>query len=290
MLETLHTTTPELVEQSEVSLALQRATSIVTELEFNDEFLAYLSSTNQTLDYEDASAYWRTISIYTDTYLDAHDELSPLERESYAVIANLPAAMIASYQLERYKNTLATSDFRTNKQTICTYNQLLKHYVTAFPQQSEPLHKELLDGVLQTVGAESADFTQHTEGVLQAILKGIRHEIGFTRLLDLAGIPYRESTVDEDLKGKDIVILFNGNEIGVDIKASLSEVEAQNKGATHNPYAIKANGNIVMYSMMLDTHFDGGFEPNKDRLKEVEATARGIIGGAVVEAIAKSNI
>lgn len=277
----------ETIPQSDIDATIHHSATIVSELEYDPNFQGFLVDTRTRLDHNDALAYWSTIGNYTETYLRDNESLSPLEKDSFALIANLPAAMTASYQLDKYSGDMSYKQKRSAKEVVCTYNRLVKHFITEYPQGSDPLKGDLLEALLTTIGAESHDFLKHSESTIDMRLRGMKHEIGFTQLLEEAGIPSREATIEEDLKGKDRVIEFNGHEIGVDVKASLSEIEAKHQGDSGKPYVVKPNGDIVMFSMLLDKHFDGGFQANKTHVASMADQVRSIVIASVMESIAK---
>lgn len=287
MIETQHITTPETLEQSAIDRALTIASTSVAELGFDKDFQHHLVGNGITLDTEDPAEYWGAVANFTETYLQNNSELTPLDRDSFALVANLPLALTHSYYLDKYQHQMDRGQIRSAKEVVCTYNGLLRHFVRTYPQQSEALKASLLNATLETMGAESTDFTTHAEQAIHATLKGIKHELGFSCILNSLGVTYRDATVEEDLKGRDVVIEFNGNDIGVDVKASLSEVDQKNRGSNGSPIAHKPNGDLVMFSMLLENDFNGGFEPSKKRVDDIAPAAGALLQKAILQSIAK---
>lgn len=288
MIDSLKNTTPEIIEQHALDKALAESSTAVAELGFDPDFQAHLVDAGISLDTEDPSEYWGAVADFTGSYLKNHDELSPVEKDSFALIANLPLALTNSYYLKEYMGQMDRGQIRAAKEIVCSYNGLLKHFVTEYPQKSNQLNHSLLNATLEAMGADSTDFTKHAEHEITNTLRGVKHEIGFTRILESRGVAYREATVDEDLKGRDIVIQHNGRDLfGVDVKASLSEVDVKNRGSNGTPIARKSNGDIVMFSMLLEKDFHGGFEPSPQHIKDIAKPVVELIEKVLGRRIAK---
>ncbi len=287
MPNTLKTTTPEKIADQSLDKALTEASSAVAELSFDPSFQEHLVSSGVSVDSDNPAEYWGAVADFTENYLNDHESLSQVEKDSFALIANLPLALTNSYHLRQYGGQMSYRQRRAAKEVVCNYNDLFKHYVTSYPAQSDQISRHLLSATLETMGADSRDFTDHAEREINDRVKGIKHEIGFTKILDTLGVDYRGTTVDEDLKGRDIIIQFMGHEIGVDIKASLSEVDVKNRGSNGTPIAIKTNGDLVMFSMLLEPDFKGGFIPDQTRIETIAPAAGALLQKALMQSIAK---
>src|SRR5690606_29739043 len=101
---------------------------------------------------------------------------------------------------------------------------------------------------------------------IEGMLKGVKHELAFAATLDSFGLPYRATTIQEDLKGRDLVLLLGEREIGIDVKASLSTVDVRNNGSDGSPIAIKPNGDLVIYSLFTEKDFADSFTPTQEAL------------------------
>lgn len=286
MLETF-TSTPETIAQTEIDQQLHSAAERVNDQMYDPAFLAALTHAGVSVDGSDPSAYWRVMAEYTARQTGANSELSPLEKETTQLIGYLPNALLQGYHLKHQKNLLSDAEVKSAKRTACTYNNLLKDFVRKHPQGADQLKASLLNGVLLTVGGDSYDFNEFADKALDDTLRGVKHEIGFGAILDALGVPHRDATIAEDLKGRDIVITFNGLEIGVDVKASLDQIDGKNHGSDGKPYAVKPSGDLVMFSMLLDKDFEGSFTPSSTRLNEVAPQAGGYLHQALTQALAK---
>lgn len=89
---------------------------------------------------------------------------------------------------------------------------------------------------------------------LKSTIRGIQHELGFGQILGYTTCVFRPGTIAEDMHGIDYLV----DGIGVDVKASLTEIASHNK-STRQPFALKQDGNIVAYSCLKDEEFAGRF-------------------------------
>lgn len=285
-------TTPETIAQSTLDMALHNAADRVSDQMVDPEFMALLAKAGVDMEHTDQSAYWQKMAEYTSRQVDSESKLSPLEKETLQLIGYLPNVLFQKSQLayheeHRHENILSQDEIRSAKRTACVYNNLLKDFVRKHPQSADHLKASLLSGVLQTVGGDSYDFTEYADKALDDTIRGVKHEVGFATILEALGVPYRDATISEDLKGRDVVINFNGHEIGVDVKASLDKVDAKNGGSDGSPIAHKPSGDIVMFSMLLDADFGGGFTPSKERVAEIAPMAGALLQKALMQTIAK---
>ena len=281
------TSTPENIAQTELDQQLHNAAERVNDQMYDPAFLAALARAGVSVDGSDPGAYWRVRAEHTARQTGANSELSPLEKETTQLIGYLPNALLQGYQLKHQKNQLSDTEVKSAKRTACTYNNLLKDFVRKHPQNADQLKANLLNGVLLTVGGDSYDFNEFADKALDDTLRGVKHEVGFGAILDTLGVPHRDATIAEDLKGRDIVITFGGREIGVDVKASLDQVDGKNNGSDGKPYAVKPSGDLVMFSMLLDKDFGGSFTPSSTRLSEIAPQAGGYLHQALTQALAK---
>ena len=291
MTETLIVTSPESVSQAEMDRYFHSASEAIVEQMYEPEFHDLLDRAGIDIETTDPAIYWEKMALYTHQKVTS-SELAPAQKETLALVGYLPnfiynKALLSRHEQLGARSTLSTSEIRNAKRTACAYNNLLKDFVKKHPQSPDHLEASLLESTLQTAGSESRDFSTYAETAIATTIKGIKHEIGFGAILDSLEIPHRDATIDEDLKGQDIVIIFNGQEIGVDIKASLNKVAEINPDTPDLPYAIKNNGDLVMFSMLQDADFGNGFEPSPSQISERADKTRDIIAMAVVGALAK---
>lgn len=285
-----HIVTPEAVGQAELDRHFSDAAERVADQMFEPEFHALLGKAGIDINDSDPSLYWQKMAEYTARKTGSNSELSSLEKHTTQLIGFLPNTLLQEYHLRFHKDLLSEQEIRSAKRTACTYNNLLKDFVRTYPQDAEHLKQNLLGGILQTVGGESIDFNEFTNMSLDTTLRGVKHEVGFGVILDTLGVEHRDATISEDLRGRDLVIMFNGHEIGIDVKASLDQVDGKNHGSENMPYAVKHNGDVVMFSMLLEKDFAGGFTPTSTLVSELAPQAGGYLHQALMHSIAKKHI
>jgi hypothetical protein len=286
MPETL-THSPETITQPQLDAQLRSAAERVSDQMYEPEFHEALTKAGIDLDDPDPSAYWQKMAEYTARQTGSGSELAPLEKETTQLIGYLPNFLFQKYQLAHHDGLLSDTEVRSAKRTACTYNNLLKDFVRKYPQSHDHLKASLLEGVLQTIGGDSLDFSAYADKTLDETLRGVKHEVGFGAILDSLGVPYRDANISEDLKGRDLVVTFNGYEVGVDVKASLDQVDGKNRGSNGSPIAHKPNGDLVMFSMLLDKDFGDAFTPSEARLTEIAPMTGALLQKALMQAIAK---
>ena len=282
-----YTTTPETIAQSELIQQLHSAADRINDQMYEPEFHAMLAKAGVDPEGSDPSAYWRVMAEYTARQTASNSELSSLEKETTQLVGYLPNVLFSQYQLDHHKHLMSDSEVRSAKRTACTYNNLLKDFVRSHPQKADHLKAGLLSGVLQTVGGDSLEFNDFTDRQLDERLRGVKHEVGFGAILDSLGVTYRDATITEDLKGRDLVVAFMNREIGIDVKASLLEVDSKNHGSNGSPIAHRPSGDLIIFSMLLEKDFDGGFVPSPDRVAEIAPMTGALLQKALMQTIAK---
>ena len=80
------------------------------------------------------------------------------------------------------------------------------------PQSVHDLEISLYNTVISTIGAEKTDFTRHCEEQIGITLKGVKHELGYAKLLDELGVEYTQGTAEDDSKGRDMSLCSKANE------------------------------------------------------------------------------
>jgi len=92
---------------------------------------------------------------------------------------------------------------------------------------------------------------------VRSILVGMRHEIAVEQMLGyMPDVEYRETTVDEDLKGADIFVSINGSPMtAIDIKASYETAQRAKMKAAENGY----DSSHIVWSHINDDDFGASF-------------------------------
>ena len=97
-------------------------------------------------------------------------------------------------------------------------------------------------------------------------LVGMRHEIAAEQMLGyMPDVEYRESTIDEDLKGADLFISIDGSPMTrVDIKASKETAERERDNALRNGYS----AGYIVWSHVENDEFNGSFRISNELAAE----------------------
>lgn len=143
-----------------------------------------------------------------------------------------------------------------SRQTVSSFHNLVRNFATDYPETSvSGMTKGLLN--ITNVAIEDRGVRQSAAQSLQRAVRGAQHEVAFGQILEKTGRPARPAELDEDLAGIDYVV-DNGTSkmLYVDVKASLSEVEARGSSSA---FAIKPDGRVVMYSLVKDRELGDRF-------------------------------
>lgn len=283
---------PETISQTEISSTLRHATDRVSDLMVSDGFHQHLLDRGVTLEDEDAYRYWEELAVFTAK--EASDNsLSQLESQSLQLAGFLPNFISNKYLLEQHsavprsqQSPYDAKEVKNAKMTASVYNSLLRDFARNHPQDPDQLHASLLETSLATFGAESNDVLDFADKTIKTTLKGVKHELAFAAVLDRFNVNYRDTTTREDLQGRDLVVKINDHEIGVDVKASLTKVDAENRGSTNTAIATKANGDLVVYSLFEDKDFKRSFVPTDEALDLKSTVIAGSLYAAATEVIA----
>jgi hypothetical protein len=181
-----------------------------------------------------------------------------------------PLFVYAQSKLDASRN-LSSKEKINYKSIASEYNALLRDFMSYYPDSKiSDLENYLLDSALY-VSAFDQDISKASVSINNTIkpaLRGALHEYCVEQqlqyLVENGQIDnYRTSSVAEDLKGIDfIAVTVNGKQIKLDVKASLSEIEAQSHKQS-TAYHYDGNKTIV-YSLARDAEFKGKLtlEPN----------------------------
>lgn len=271
-------------EQTAVTDSLVKARETVADLPTDVDFQQYIVDRDISIDSSDPLLYWEAVRDFTETQVQQQTGGSQLEKESTRVIAGLPASLTQAYYLESQGQSMRYAERRSLKEGVSDYNKLLKDFIAAHPQGSDELKATLIDAVFATMGADSRDFTTHAENSIDARLRGMKHEIAFAKVLESLGVSWREATVEEDLKGRDLIIDFNGREIGVDVKASLSEVTAHNGDATRSPVVYdEKHDRFIIFSGFVEKDFRGSFDVSSSTVEERAPMIGALLQAAILQ-------
>lgn len=250
----------------EITGALANAQEVVARLQLDSSFhAACAEATIHPLRDRQTPEYWHAFRMYVGGRVDAAKEAGKdtLQMDAIELLAAAP-----SYLLEQQKLTKGSfediQERRYAKEIVSWYNGMIRGFAQNYPETSaSSLTTKLLTTVSETVHTPN---DRNAAGqCLKNTIRGAQHELAFGQVLGHTGIPCRSTTVEEDLKGLDYVVGEGKHAIGVDVKASLSEVESR---GSERLFAVKPNGNVVMYSMVLDAELHDRFFVDDQLAKE----------------------
>lgn len=148
------------------------------------------------------------------------------------------------------------AEWRTAKQVVSVFGSEIRDYAL----RNHAVQAETLSVGLQKIlpySVEPGSQVIAKQNIEQTI-RGAQHELAFGQILSFADMKSRAATVEEDKKGIDFVVNEGlPTEMFLDVKASLSEIEAQ--GGINKAYARKPGNKLVIFSLVKDSELHGGF-------------------------------
>ncbi len=255
------TQTPEFYTTEDINNALGNAERTLPRLQQDPSF--HLSCVNQGIDpLKDTASlpYWYAMSAYVNERTTTAQEngADPLTMDALRLIAAAPATLLEAHKL----STRSFHDFhdrRHAREITSAFNGQLREFGYRYPETSV---KGMTTALLGTTAQVLPSREQRAAATYQmkAHIRGMQHELGFGQILMQANIPCRETSLSEDLKGLDYVLTIGTGAkqraIGVDVKASLSEIESH---GSNQAFAKTADNHLVIYSMIHDSEFADRF-------------------------------
>lgn len=206
---------------------------------FQNEPLFIESLQNNHIDPLDKSTvnYANALSYYAQDYCNTHAEtLSNDESAQITLLASAPYFVhvqkeMSEYEEQRRHRRLDETDWhhftKELKPLAVWYNQQLSEYIYAHPESK-------ISDINQALIEETLDHFPRKETTVEKQLsdttRGARKEAVARQLLDLTPIEYTPGTPEDDLRGGDIVIVYKGTRLKVDIKSSLDPIAKQRGG------------------------------------------------------------
>lgn len=204
--------------------------------------------------------YYDSLSKFIEDYTNAHADILDTEQiEGLLVLANAPLALdvserISEVSLRRDKNEYIEepewSAYNDNKRYSVWYNKLLGNYMENNPDSSFSEIKQAISDSAASAGL----YSEVAEKYTRYITTGARTEVASKDLLQYVVKDFgevTEGTEEDDLRGGDLWIKVSGKRLKIDIKNSMSEIEA---GRDYDPSAEK------LYRIGKYVHKDGSTE------------------------------
>jgi len=219
----------------------------------------FLNGAPANYDMSDSSTddYLYRISEYTDSFVETRLKDGTLSEEQVAPILLLGATPYAMRQ-QQLLNSGARLDreyFHHAKDTMAQFNSLV--YETMNQNEAVSMHD-----LATTMSLATTEYTNdRLEDVFKStsdIARGIRVERTFEHIVEEFGIlDIRHATPQEDRKGVDFIVTTpTGNELKIDIKASLDQVAARNNGYDDISAFIKTpDGKFIFYPLISNEMF-----------------------------------
>ncbi|MBC7868707.1 hypothetical protein H7X69_00820 [Candidatus Saccharibacteria bacterium] len=195
--------------------------------------------------------YANALSAYAEDYCDVNNQDGAIEQsqvDQIKLLANAPRFMhnkeeVTYYDNERRKRRLTDEEwnhYQSFKPYMVWYNQLLSDYAYTNPQAKlSDMNRALVEQSIPSFPGQ----TEVVERGIKDATRGARTEAVSRQLLDRTPVDYSPGTIEDDLRGGDLIVMHNGHRIKVDIKSSLSDVAAIRGGydkiyKEHISYAI----------------------------------------------------
>lgn len=181
---------------------------------------AALGEKAQTLDGRRLAVGKAATRICTEMGRERNSTHLNLEQHSVNVVGKLMQSIDDMIMLDAIKDGLEPNrDSEPHKRKVMHFDRALKEMVDDNPSIG---FKETLAFLGQSITSIAGEDTfRKVAGNIKNILIGMRHEIIAEQMLEYLDIDYRQSTEDEDLKGKDIIILKNDRPFAaIDIKST----------------------------------------------------------------------
>ncbi|MFZ1301932.1 MAG: hypothetical protein WAQ27_05180 [Candidatus Microsaccharimonas sp.] len=281
------------------------AERIVTGFQFEPDFIAHLMAQDVSPSDPTTSEYIDSISAYADSYIDVHTQDETLSEDLAAqvqLVAN--AALFVERQKElshyeaklRHTRRLPDDEWRYFQDTLMPYviwyNQRLSDYVYAHPDDKLSAVNRALTTTALNSHPHDAEAVEHS---VTDTMRGARKDAVTRQLLDIAGVPYRPGSQEEDRKGGDIIVTYKGHDVKFDIKSSLIAIADERGGydeiaEKHLMYAInkrkgeKVSDHVVkLYPGFEDIDLGDSLGINPD--SEFARTRSTVVAGQIMRAL-----
>ena len=182
--------------------------------------------------------YAKALSAYAGNDCDRREQDGTIERglaDQIKLLANAAYYLhnekeISYYENERDIRRLTDEEweyYQDFKPYMIWYNQLLADYAYANPQATlSDMNTALIAQALPSFPSETEAVERH----IKQATRGARTEAVSRELLDRTAIDYNPGTIDDDLRGGDLIVTYQGHRVKVDIKSSLSDIAAVRGG------------------------------------------------------------
>ncbi|PSO43272.1 hypothetical protein BRC19_01255 [Candidatus Saccharibacteria bacterium QS_5_54_17] len=260
-------TDPETVTSQEIDESFGRARANLMSLVQSPEFHQACAEADVDPFDDTEVAYWQVMQNQAEEVLDSAKDVGEMNETDYQtnrLVFAAPNYVMRQAELEGGDSN-PPQNRREAKVVASKFNDAMRDFATAFPEVNASALEVNLQNVVNETMFEEEMIQAGSEYIKQSI-RGARHEAAFGQILAQAGFNFRETTIEEDLKGADFMIETGDGEAPLDVKASLSDIEA--RGQEQQPCTVKPDGTVVIYSHLLDSEFAGKLGISEDKAAE----------------------
>jgi len=203
--------------------------------------------------------YAKALSEYATQYCEEHqhdDSLTTDQIDQIKLLANAPLYLhnekeLSFFDSEKHRRRLADDEWQycqDFKPYMIWYNQLLADYAYTNRRDTlSGLNNVLIQQALPYFPSEA----EAVERNIKRATRGARTEAVARELLDRTPIDYSPGTIDDDLRGGDLIVTYQGHRVKVDIKSSIAEIAAVRDGYD------EIDSHHLRYAILI-TRKDGG--------------------------------
>lgn len=242
---------------SEILGSFASARNVFYKMTVDPGFMSELAANKLRLSDSDKPGYWRTLQAYaTDRTqkMRARTPAATLAIDCLNLSVATPDYIFSQCSLGA-NNTSGGASTHDNVVAASKFGGALRSFAASHPQVTAmTLQQSCLNIANISLPPKQRQAAIH---VLRTAIRGARHEVGFGQMLGHTNwqiVPQdAEAATQNDLKGIDFILRHNqtGQIMRVDLKASLSEIEA--RGGHSGPYYHRSADHIIMYSMIQDS-------------------------------------
>ncbi len=247
--------------------AFDAAIDDIKSLRFSPDFQAYCAEQN-IKESPRSLEYWAAVAEFQQTTIDT--ESDPMLAHIQTIVAATPDAILRNTMLDEQQ--FEYKEAHEHKKVLSHYNALIRDFADSYPDTSvSGMIANLNNTALATVAESSRHMQRSSQKLTRAIVRGAQHEAAFGALLQHTGFPYRPATIEEDLRGMDYVVEIPElkDPIGIDVKASLSKIEAKNHDTDDNElFAFSPENNLILWSMVTDAELADRFTVPPELIEE----------------------
>jgi len=264
---------------STVAASWNHALDIVLSFDGDNDFKQTLTDGNIDTNNKSTIDYANALSLYAQKYCDLnllHNRIDQSIADQIKLLASVPFFLHVKYEISVYEYDKKTrwlpedemARLRAFKPYAIWYNQLLSDFMYANPLGKLADLENILIKQALSYFPRQIDTIEHD---IEQVTRGARTEAITRSLLDLTAVNYVPGTINDDLRGGDLIIEYNGKRVRLDIKSSLGPIVelrgGLDKSSDDVSYAIhrikrdlkKEDATIVLFPGFSDEDTNGLF-------------------------------